>query len=262
MIYLKSDEEIKIMAEGGNILNEVMEKLLKTVDIGMEMIELDRLAESEIIKRGAKPSFKTVPGYRWTICACVNDIVVHGVPGTYKAKKNDIIGIDLGIYFKGFHTDCSWTIRVGGYNKKNNHPVDEFLQCGQIALDRALKTVQPDNYIFDISRAIQNTVEQAGYSVVKNLIGHGIGKKLHEEPEIPGFVSKPRKKTTKIVPGLTVAVEVIYNLGSGEVDYIKEDGWTIKTRDGKISGLFETTVAVTNHGVILLTKKYGPSGDN
>ena len=138
---------------------------------------------------------------------------------------------------------------------------DKFLTVGRLALDKAIEQVLPGNYIYDVSEAIQTTVEDAGFSVVRSLIGHGIGKHLHEDPEIPGFVSNSREKTLIITPGLTMAIEVIYNLGSPEVIY-KGDGWTISTKDGKISGLFETTVAVTNHGVILLTKKYGPSGYN
>ncbi|OGG04067.1 type I methionyl aminopeptidase [Candidatus Gottesmanbacteria bacterium RBG_16_37_8] len=261
-INLKTDKEIEIMKEGGLILNQVMERLLKTVDVGISMLELDNIAEKEIIKKGAKPSFKMVPGYKWTICACINDVVVHGIPDNYQAKKGDVVGLDSGVYYRGFHTDCSWSVRVGKKSTDKNDEIDRFLAVGRQALDKAINQAHPGNYIFDISRAIQTTVEKEGYSVVRSLIGHGIGKNLHEEPEIPGFVQSIRENTPIIKPGLTIAIEVIYNLGSPDVILNKGNGWTIQTKDGKISGLFETTVAVNAHGVILLTKKYGPSGDN
>src|SRR3990167_5023871 len=189
MIHLKSKEELKIMAEGGRILNQVMDKLLDALDEGIEMKQLDSLAESEIKKRGAQPSFKMVPGYHWSICACVNDIVVHGIPTSYKAKIDDLIGIDMGVFYKGFHTDSSWSVRVGGSSTELAKKIDNFLLVGRNALDKAIDTAFIGNHIHDISRVIETTVKNAGFSVVKSLIGHGVGKNLHEEPEIPGFIS-------------------------------------------------------------------------
>lgn len=262
MIHLKTEKEISMMKESGSILSEVMFLLLDSMKVGISMGELDRLAEKEIIKRGAVPSFQMVPGYRWSICSCVNDIVVHGIPGPYKIREDDLVGIDMGVFYRGYHSDSSWSVRVGQGKTEKAKEIDKFLRVGRLALVNAIKQVKSGNYIYDISKAIETTVNNANYSVVRSLIGHGIGKKLHEEPEVPGVVTKPREKTFKIVPGLTIAVEVIYNLGSNEVDFKSKDGWTIRTKDGKISGLFETTVAATNHGVILLSKNYGPSGDN
>ena len=262
MIDLKTDMEIKVMAEGGKILNEVMSKIFDSLDEGVSTIELDRLAENEIKKRGAFPSFKMVKGYKWSICACVNDVVVHGIPDFYKVKKDDLVGLDMGVYYKGFHTDSSWSVRVGNNKGKEGQKIDNFLSVGRQALDRAIEKARVGNYIFDISEAIEKTITSAGFSVVKSLIGHGVGKNLHEAPEVPGIVTKPREKTILIENGLTIAIEVIYNFGAPEVVYKRDDGWTIQTKDGKISGLFETTVAVTDHGVILLSKKYGPSGNN
>ena len=262
IIELKSPAEIEVMQEGGAILSEVMGILLSNVDIGVEMLELDRLAESEIKKRGGAPSFKLVQDYKWTICACVNDIVVHGIPTGYKAQLNDVIGLDLGVYFKGFHTDSSWSVRVGKKKGKKEEEIDKFLKTGRVALDKAINEVKVGNYIYDVSKAIESTVTSRGYSIVKGLIGHGVGRQLHEAPEVPGFVRGKRENSVKIENGLTIAVEIIYNLGNPDVVYNKGDGWTIATKDGKLSGLFETTVAATNHGVILLSEKYGPPGDN
>ena len=260
MIDYKTDEEIEIMRKGGIILSEVMDLLLRTAKVGVSMAELDRLAESEIEKRGAEPSFKKVPGYKWSICACINEIVVHGIPGNYKIRAGDAVGIDCGVYYEGFHTDVSWTIRVG--HGSNDKAIDRFLEVGEKALRNALRQVRTGNYIFDVSRAIQTEVEGANFSVVKSLIGHGVGRSLHEEPEIPGVARGKRRESIPIKQGMVLAIEVIYNMGGSDVIYKGNDGWTIKTKDDKISGLFEATVGVSNHGVLLLTKINGTSGDN
>lgn len=249
MISIKSEKEIRIMQQGGEILKKVLRGILKHTSPGVILLELDRLAEKLILSHGAKPSFKMEDGYKWSICACVNDVVVHGIPNDYTLKTGDVVGLDCGIYYEGFHTDSAWTIRT-----KNKHDdVDRFLSVGERALSEAIGEVKVGNYIYDISNAIQKRVEGAGFSVVRTLVGHGIGRQLHEEPEVPCFVRQERDKTAEIVLGMTLAIEVIYNIGSPQVVYKGNDGWTIATRDGKISGLFESTVAVTPHGVIVLT---------
>lgn len=245
------------MQEGGSILSNVMDIVLSKAQPGISLVELDNLALKEIKKRGGSPSFLTVQGYCHAICACINDVVVHGIPDKYIIQDNDVVGIDCGVYFKGFHTDSAWTIRAG--NKKDDAAknIDLFLEAGIKALDRAIAQVKVGNCIADISEAIQKTIEGAGYSVVKNLIGHGVGKKLHEDPEVPGFVQGKRTDTPRIENGLTIAIEVIYNEGNDEVAYKRSDGWTISSKDGTISGLFEATVAINHHGCFLLTKKFG-----
>lgn len=249
MIQLKNSQEVETMREGGKILTDVLSYLFHTLHVGMKLSTLDRIATEEIIKRGGEPSFKKVKGYKWTICACINDVVVHGIPDDYEIKSGDVVGLDCGVYYKGFHTDAAWTEII-----KNEEGIDRFLLVGQIALKEAIKQVKPGNYIYDISKSIQDNVESAGYSVVRSLVGHGVGRKLHEDPEIPGVAILPRLQTPKIVEGMTLAIEVIYNAGKSEVILSESDGWTIRTKDGKISGLFEATVAVTNHGCILLSQ--------
>lgn len=261
-IELKNSDQIKIMKEGGLILSNVMETLLKTVEVGIEVKELDSLAETQIRKKGAVPSFQMVPGYKWTICACINDVVVHGIPDNYKIQNDDLVGIDMGVFFKGFHTDSSWSVRVGNGKSPKAKSIDTFLNVGKRALHQAISKVIVGNRIYDISRVIEDIVTSSGYSIVKSLIGHGVGRKLHEAPEVPGFTKGKREDSPLIQDGLTIAVEIIYNMGGPDVVYKKGDGWTISTKDGKLSGLFETTVAATDHGVILLSKNYGPSGDN
>lgn len=256
MIHLKSPQEIEIMRTGGKILHDVLQSVLKEVKVGVTLSYLDKLAENLIISSAASPSFKKVKGYKWTICACVNDVVVHGIPTDYKIAEGDVVGIDCGVYHQGFHTDAAWTVRgqrleVRGQSKKDE--IDKFISIGEEAFRQAIKQVKLGNYIYDISKAIQDNVEGAGYSVVKTLVGHGVGKKLHEEPEIPCFTKGKREMTPEIVPGMVLAIEVIYNMGSKEVVYKGNDGWTIATKDGKISGLFEATVASTTHGCLVLT---------
>jgi len=254
MIHLKSDADIQTMAEGGKILSLVLSKTLAMIKPGVSLLELDTLAHKEIITLGGQSSFQKVPGYKWALCTCVNDIVVHGIPTNYEICEGDVVGIDCGVYFKGFHTDASWTVLVESSQRKNYTVKEKFLLTGKNALLQALSCVKEGNYVYDISRAIQTTVEEGGYSVVRTLIGHGIGKDLHEEPEIPGFVKIERAETAKLAVGMTLAVEVIYNMGIHSVVYKGNDGWTIATKDGTISGLFEATVALTSHGSLVLTK--------
>jgi methionyl aminopeptidase len=258
MIHLKTQKELQTMAEGGKILSEAMDDTLSKVRAGIKLSELDSAAEQAIIARGATASFKKVKGYRWTICACVNDVVVHGIPNDYLVKDNDVVGIDCGVYYKGFHTDASWTVRVRGKEIRKNDEVDDFLKVGREALFEGINQVKEGNFIYDISKAIGAKVEGSGYSVVRTLVGHGIGRALHEDPEVPGRASGIREKTPQIVQGMALAVEVIYAMGAPEVVYRGDDGWTISTKDGKISGLFEATVAVTDHGCIVLTLKEDP----
>ena len=256
MISLKSGEEIVIMQEGGRILKKVLKDSLAEVKPGVTLASLDKFAERKIHEFKAEPSFKKVPGYNFTICSCVNDVVVHGIPTDYVIKEEDIVGIDCGVYYKGFHTDAASTIKVKSLNLKaqiNDKEVENFLSIGNRALLEAIKQVRSGNYIYDISQAIQNTIENAGYSVVRTLVGHGIGKNLHEEPEVPGFIKEKKEKTVKLNIGMVLAIEVIYNMGTSEVRYKGNDGWTIATKDGKISGLFEKTVALTPHGSLVLT---------
>jgi methionyl aminopeptidase len=207
------------------------------------------LAVSLIKKEGAEASFKKVPGYNWATCVNVNAGLVHGIPGSDVIfKKNDIVSIDVGIYYKGFHTDTSISIGV-----EASPEIRKFLNIGREALAKAIKAVKAGGYIYDISKAIEDTIETAGYTTIKALVGHGVGKELHEEPQIPCFLPGRREESPKIVSGMVLAIEVMYALDSDKVEVL-DDGWTIAMRDGKISGLFEDTVAVTEKGQLVLTR--------
>jgi methionyl aminopeptidase len=251
MIKPKTKKEIEIMQKSGKILGEVISELLKMVRPGVSEIEIDKKAEELIRKKGAQEGFKEVPGYKNTICISVNDVVVHGIPTEYRLKEEDIVGIDCGVYYKGFHTDAAETVRVSKKGKKDE--VDRFLEVGKTALFAAIGKARAGNRIGHISRTIQDIVEGAHFSVVRNLVGHGVGRSLHEEPQVPGFLDVSIDRTPLLIPGMTIAIEVIYNMGGKEVLYKNNDGWTIVTADGSLSGLFERTVLVTEDKPVVLT---------
>ncbi len=254
MIQRKTEKEIAIMATGGRILADVLFEVLKHAKPGVSELELDALAEKLIRERGGEPGFKKVPGYKHTICVSTNSVVVHGIPTAYKLREGDVLGIDCGVYYEGFHTDAAHTVRIQNSKlKTQNDKIDKFLETGKHALKEAIKQVKPGNRIGHISKTIQDIVEKAGYSVVRSLIGHGVGRELHEEPEVPGFLNRKIEKTPLLVEGMTIAVEVIYNMGRKDVVLNKDDNWTISTADGSISGLFERTVCITKSGNQILT---------
>lgn len=269
MIDLKTKDEIEIMRIGGKILAEVLKEVLNQAKPGVSELELDKLAEKLILAKGGEPGFKKVEGYKHAICISTNDVVVHGIPTNYKLKEGDIIGIDCGVYYKGFHTDAAHTVRVqksplrsamqnferqAKVKSQKSDEVDRFLKTGKRAMWEGIKAAKLGNRIGDISKTIQNIVEGQGYSVVRSLVGHGVGRQLHEEPEIPGFLSFPVDETSKLQEGMTIATEVIYNMGKSDVSYSNGDGWTIRSKDGSLSGLFERTIAITVKGPIILTK--------
>jgi len=230
MIYLKNSKEIELMRQAGRVAALALKKVEEHIKIRVKIRQLDKIAEEVINSNGATASFKEVAGYHHCICATQNDWVVHGIPGEYELKDGDIIGIDLGAYYKGYHSDMAHTYLVGKSPKK-----EKFLQTGETALWSAIKEAKVGNHIGDISNKIQVVVEGAGYSVVKELVGHGVGKDLHEDPLIPG---KGKKGTgAEIEEGMVLAIEVIYKMGSPDITLLS-DGWTIATKDGSYSGLF------------------------
>lgn len=239
----KTKEELNLMRKSGMIAAKAMKKTLEVAKPGVNLIKLDLVAEEEIKKLGGKPSFQTVPGYRWTTCLTVNDEVVHGIPRDIILQEGDILGIDLGAVFKGFHSDTAWSIVVGG-----GHSL--FLEKGEEALWKAIDQAVAGNRIGDISYEIQTTIEGAGYYVVRSLVGHGIGRNLHEQPEIPGVGEKGTGMMLK--QHITLAIEAIYAEKSSEV-ILEEDNWTISTKDGSLGGLFEMTVVVGEESAEILT---------
>lgn len=246
MRLTKTNEEIEIMKTAGEIAAKALKKARAAIKPGVSCIELDLIANSQIKELGGEPSFMTVEGYQWTICTTINHQVVHGIPTERKVKSGDIISIDIGAIYKGYHSDLAITQAVGHVSNETQ----KFIQVGKRTLHEAIAKAKPGNKIGDISSTIQERIENAGYAVVKSLSGHGVGRELHEEPMIPGF----GKANTgpKILENMVLAIEVIYAQKSQEV-VIEKDNWTISTKDGSLSGLFEQTIVTTNNGPIVLT---------
>lgn len=254
MIDIKTPQEIESMRKGGRILADVLFETLAHAKAGVTEIELDELADRLILEKGGEAAFKKVPGYRNATCMSTNDVVVHGIPSNYKLKEGDIVGIDCGVYFEGLYTDMSNSVIVGSNQEKNE--ADKFLAVGKEALNAGIKAAVKGNRVGHISKVIQDIVEKEnGYSIVRSLIGHGVGKELHEEPEVPGYLIGKIEKTPLLEPGMTIAVEVIYNMGSRDVSFANNDGWTIVTSDGQLSGLYERTILITRESPEVLTSR-------
>src|SRR3989344_3423684 len=237
-----------MMAEAGKIAAEVLREVLDSVKPGVTTMELEKIADAGITKRGAKPSFKMVEDYNFATCININDGLVHGLPNDYKIKKGDLVSIDMGAFLNGFHSDLSYTVEVES-NKEA-----KFLEIGKKALQAGISQCVPGNHIGDISSAVQKIVEGAGHTVSRDLVGHGIGRELHEDPYIPGYGKVG--KGSGIREGMVFAVEIIYQKGSPEI-LIDADDWTISTADGSLAGLFEHTVAVEKTGPRVLTQEGG-----
>ncbi|MGB9843840.1 MAG: type I methionyl aminopeptidase [Caldisericia bacterium] len=247
MIILKSKREIEIMREGGIILHTILNSLIQEVKEGVESFYLNTLAEKLMEDYNAKPAFKGYRGYPYSLCVSINDEVIHGFPLKEKVfKKGDIVSLDIGIIYKGYYTDMAYTVPVGEVDNKKR----KLLEIGEKILFQAISEAVVGNRIGNISNTIETNALKNGYSVVREFIGHGVGRKLHEEPEVPNFGSKENGPLLK--EGMTIAIEPMICMGKGEV-YVANDGWTVKTKDRKISVHFEHTIAVTDNGPLILT---------
>lgn len=243
----RTPSQIDLMRKSGAITAAALKAVLKAVKPGVTLIELDKIADSEIVRLGGAPGFKTVPGYSWATCLTLNNEVVHGIPRPIALKQGDLFSIDVGAVLNGWHTDAAWSVIVD--NAKDSEK-EKFLKAGEEAMWQGISQARGGNRIGDIGAIMQRVVEGAGYSVVRSLVGHGIGKKLHEDPEIPGF-GKPGKGLP-LKKNMTIAIEAIYNRGSHEV-VLEKDGWTISSKDGSWGGLFEMTVVVGGEEAEVLT---------
>lgn len=249
-IRLKTKEEIKLMEEGGKRLKEVVEELSLLMIPGTTTKEIDLKAGELIKKKGGEASFKKVKGYYWNTCLPINEQIVHTPPSARVLKSGDILTIDIGFYFRGFNTDYANSVIIGNVEDKQKKI---FLEVGRSTLKKAISRAKAGNRLGEISQEIEKGIEGAGYRVIKNLTGHGIGRKLHEDPFVPGFLDKPLEKTLVIKPGLVVAIEVIYSLSSEDFDYENDDQWSLVAADGSISACFEHTIAVTDKNTLILT---------
>ncbi len=247
MVTLKSRREIDIMRESGRIVAEILQILRAACQAGVTTRELDRIAEEETLKRKARPAFKGYRGYPGSLCASINEEVVHGIPGNRELKEGDIVGLDFGVFFNGYCGDASITVPIGTVSPDVLALLRVTEECLYLGIEQAVS----GNHLVDISRAIQVHAESHGYTLVRELGGHGIGKRMHEEPMVLNYVTNGRG--IKLQPGLVLALEPMVNLGAERVTTLS-DGWTVVTADGKPSAHFEHTVAVTEAGPEILTK--------
>lgn len=250
MIQLKTDREMEIMIEGGKRLQQVVADLRPQIKVGMTTEEVDNLAEVLIHRYGGEPSFKKVYGYRWSTCLPINEQVVHTPPSKRTIKDGDILTLDIGLYFKGFHTDYADTFVVG---QTVDRKVRHFLDVGRHTLKKAIAAARVDKYIGEISEVIASEMDRNHFFVMKELTGHGIGRDLHEEPYVPGYRENNIKKTYRIKPGLMLAIEIIYSMGTEQIKHEKRNDWSIATRDGSISACYEHTVACRKDKTIVIT---------
>lgn len=246
MISIKSEREISLMRKAGNIVYRTHKYLEPYIKPGITTKELDKLAYDFIISQDATPSFLNYEGFPASICASINEEVVHGIPSNRKLKNGDIIGIDIGACYKGYHGDSAWSYIVGSVSREKAY----LLEHTEKALLEGLKQVKPGNRVGDISNAIETYANNHKLGVVRELVGHGVGNHLHELPDIPNFGKKGTGPILK--EGMTIAIEPMLNLGTREI-YLLEDDWTIITQDGSPSAHFEHTVVVTKDGYQILT---------
>ena len=247
MIIRKSDRELDIMKKAGNVVAQTHELLAEKIEPGITTQEIDQLAEEFILKQGAKPAFKGYQGFPGTVCVAVNEQVVHGIPNSRQLKSGDIIGLDIGAIVEGYYGDAAQTVAVGQVSDE----AQKLLSVTKESLFKGIEQVQVNNRLSDISNSIQKHAEHAGYSVVRNFVGHGIGSEMHEDPQIPNF--GPSGRGPRLKEGMVLAIEPMINVGGYQVDTL-DDGWTVVTRDGELSAHFEHTVAVTKSGPRILTQ--------
>lgn len=248
MIQLKSQREIEIMARGGRILAETVRLMEQSVKPGMTTADLDAIAEEFIrAHKGAVPSFKGLYNFPASICSSINNEIVHGIPSRKRVLlEGDLVSIDVGVLYEGYHTDSATTVAVGDVSEESRR----LLRVTRDALDAGVRAARPGKHLGDIGAAVQAVVEAGGFSVVRDLVGHGIGTGFHEEPQVPNY-GKPNRGI-KLVPGLTIAIEPMVNVGKPGIRTMP-DKWTVVTVDGTRSAHFEHTVAITEEGPRILT---------
>lgn len=246
MIIIKNHDEIAIMRKAGRIVGETLLLLEKEVKPGITTASLDKMAEEFITKHGAKPSFKGLYGFPSSLCISVNEQVIHGFPGAYVLKEGDIVSIDCGAFLNGFHGDAARTFPVGNISVE----AQKLIDITKESFFQGINFAKKGNKLTDISHEIQSYVEAAGFSVVRDFVGHGIGRKVHEDPNVPNFGKSG--KGPKLLEGMVLAIEPMVNIGTYKVKTLK-DGWTVVTADSSLSAHYENTVAILSDGPEILT---------
>lgn len=248
MILIKSDQEIEYMRSAGKVVSDTLARLEEVIRPGITTAEVDRIAEEMILRSGAKPSFKGYHGFPASICASVNNEVVHGIPGNRVLQDGDIISIDCGAILNGYHGDAARTIAVGNISTE----AAKLIKVTEDSFFEGIKKAVIGNRLTDISHTIQSYVEGFGFSVVKDYVGHGIGRNMHEDPEVPNY--GPSGRGPKLVRGMALAIEPMVNMGKFHVKSLA-DGWTVVTADNSLSAHYENTIVILDNGPEILTLK-------
>jgi len=246
MIIRKSPEEIKLMREAGRVVAETIEAIKQEIAEGVTTEYLDKIAEEYIVNKHAEPAFKGYHGFPASICVSINEQVVHGIPGSRRLQSGEIVSVDIGVKYKGYYGDAAFTVAVEDVPERGAH----LIEVTQKALMRGVANCYVGKHLYDISHAIQEVAERAGFSVVREYVGHGIGRSMHEGPQIPNF--GPAGRGPLLKEGMVFALEPMVNMGSHEVEVLS-DNWTVVTADRSLSAHFEHTVAVTSKGPLVLT---------
>jgi methionyl aminopeptidase len=245
VITVRGSEELRKLEEASRVVLETLEVVQRAVEPGATTEDLDRIAEEEIRRRGAKPAFLGYRGYPKTLCTSVNDEVVHGIPGARVLKEGDILGIDCGAIVEGYYGDAARTVGVGRIDAER----EKLLRVTREALEAGIGAARPGGRVSDIGAAVEAVALVHGFGVVRDFVGHGVGTALHEEPQIPNY--GPAGRGAMLKAGMVIAIEPMFNLGRAEVS-VDKDGWTVRTRDGSASAHFEYTVALEPHGAVIL----------
>ena len=247
MVHIKSQREIELMRKAGKLVAQILQEVAKSVGPDVSLLDLDRQAEKLTLEAGAKPAFKGYLGFRHTLCTSVNEQIVHGIPSTRKLNKGDIIGLDYGLILNGYYGDSAVTVPVGSISPE----AQKLMKVTRDSLYAAIETARPGKTLKDIARAIENTVNPHGYGIVKEFVGHGIGQKLHEEPQVPNYVEGATLMELK--PGMALAIEPMINQGTPTTKVLS-DKWTAVTRDGSLSAHYEHTIIIGDKETEILTE--------
>ena len=248
-VFLKNEKEIGLMREANRIVSRILDELGENVKPGVPTMLFEEIARARCEERGVRPAFLGYQGFPFALCCSVNEEIVHGFPSDRELRDGDIVSFDMGVVYEGFHGDSARTFPVGDIDPE----VQRLLRVTEESLKRGVSKARAGNQLYDISAAVQECVEQAGYQVVKRFVGHGIGRKLHEKPEVPNFVPKGLAGVP-LKPGMVLAIEPMVAIGSAEVE-ILSDNWTAITKDRSLSAHFEHSVAVTHDGPLVLSRR-------
>lgn len=250
MIYKKSPEEINTMRRAGVVVGDTIDRLEEMLAPGVTTAELDAAAEETIAKAGAKPSFKGYRGFPRSICTSPNSVIVHGIPGAIVLEEGDILSLDVGVLLDGFHADSAWTFGVGDVSGE----AIRLLKVTEASLQAAIAQCEPGKRLGDVGHAVEEVAASAAFAIVREYVGHGVGRSLHEDPQIPNYGPPGRREV--LGPGMTLAIEPMINAG-GAATRVLDDDWTVVTADGSLSAHFEHTVAITADGHEVLTSRNG-----